>query len=146
MTLWGFPCMLFVPFVLLLLHFSFDFVILITVCLGVFLLGFILPGTLCFLYSGDCFLSHGKILSYYLLKYFLKPFLSLFSSGTPAMWMFLHLMFSQSSLRLSSFLYPVTWFSPFCLQAYLSILLPPLFCYWFPLFLLSVAVLFTTVL
>ena len=37
---------------------SLIFVYLITVCLGVFLLGFILPGTLCFLDLGGYFLSH----------------------------------------------------------------------------------------
>ena len=46
---WEFPCMLFVVFPLLLLIFylSLIFVSLIIMCLGVFLLGFILPRTLC---------------------------------------------------------------------------------------------------
>ena len=59
---------------------SLIFVSLITVCLSMFLLGFILPRTLCFLDLGDCFLSHVReVFSYYLLKYFLRSFLSLFS-------------------------------------------------------------------
>ena len=49
-------------------------------CLELFLLEFILDGTLCFLDVGDCFLSHvGEIFTYNLFKYFLGPFLSLFS-------------------------------------------------------------------
>ena len=51
---------------------SLTFVHLITLCLSIFLLGFILPGTLCFLDLGDCFPSD---VSYYLIKYFLRPFL-----------------------------------------------------------------------
>ena len=41
-----------------ILYLSLIFVSLITVCLGVFLLGFIFPGTLCFLDLVDYFLSH----------------------------------------------------------------------------------------
>ena len=47
------------------------FVSLITMCLDVFLLGFMLPGTLCFLDLVNCFLSHVlEVFSYYLFKYF----------------------------------------------------------------------------
>ena len=53
-------------------------------CLCVFLLGFILPGTLCFRDLVDYFLSHVReVLSYYLFKYFLRSFLSLFSFWDP---------------------------------------------------------------
>ena len=49
------------------------FVGLITVCLAVFLLGFILPGTLCLLDLADCFLSHiCEVFSYYLFIYLLS--------------------------------------------------------------------------
>ena len=73
-------------------------------CLSVFLLGFILYGTLCFLDLGYCFLSHVReVFSYYLFKYFLRPFLS-FPSETPIIWMLVHFMLSQRSLRLSLFL------------------------------------------
>ena len=72
-----FPCMLFIAFPLLLLIFSLlslIFVILITMCLGVFL------DSLHFLDLSDCFLSQVKeYFSYYLFKYFLRLFLSVFS-------------------------------------------------------------------
>ena len=63
---------------------SLIFVSLITVCLGVFLLGFILPGTLHFLDLVDYFLSHVmEFFSYYIFKYFLRSFLPLFSFWDP---------------------------------------------------------------
>ena len=47
----------------------------------------------------------GKFSAFYVFKYFLRSFLSLYSpSGTPIMWIFAHLM-SQRSLRLSSVLF-----------------------------------------
>ena len=53
-------------------------------CLSVFLLGSILPQTLCFLDLVDYFLSNVReVFSYYLLKYILKFFLSLFSLWDP---------------------------------------------------------------
>ena len=58
----------------------FQFVSSITMCLSVFLLGFILPGTLYFLDLVDYFLSHVReVFNFYLFKYFLESFLSLFS-------------------------------------------------------------------
>ena len=55
------------------------FVNLINMCLGVFHLGFILFGTLCFLDLGDYFLHHFReVFNYYLLKYFLMAFLFVF--------------------------------------------------------------------
>ena len=49
-----------------------------------FLLGFILYGTLHFLDLGECFLSHiRKIFCYFLFKYFLRPLLSPFSFWDP---------------------------------------------------------------
>ena len=68
--------------------------------------------TLCFLDLADYFLSHVReVFSYYLFKYFLRSFLSS-PSGTPTMWILVHLMLSQRSLRLSSF--PFILFSIFC--------------------------------
>ena len=131
--------MLFVTFLLLLLIFYLFliFVSLITMCLSVFPLGFVPSGTLCFLDLVDYFLSHVReVFSYYLFKYFLRSFLS--SSGTPIMQMFLCLMLSQRSLRLSSSLFIL--FSIFCPAAvistilssgHLSVLLPQLSCYEF---------------
>ena len=96
-----------------ILSLSLIFVSLITICLSVFLLGFILPGTLCFLDFVDYFLSHiQEVFSNYLFKYFPRkqkyfsePFSFSSPSGTPLMRMFVHLMLSQRSLRLSSFLF-----------------------------------------
>ena len=57
---------------------------LITMYLSVFLLRFILYGTLHFLDLGKCFLSHiREIFCYFLFKYFLRPLLSLFSFWDP---------------------------------------------------------------
>ena len=70
-----------------------------------FLLGFILPGTLNFLNLGDCFLSHVReVFIYYLFKYFPMLFLS-FPSGTSVMWLLVCLMLFQSYLKLSSYLF-----------------------------------------
>ena len=72
--------MLFIVFPLLLLMMSLFFVSLITMCLDVFHLGFILLGNLSFLDSVDYFLSHIKeVFCYYCFKYFLGSFPSLFS-------------------------------------------------------------------
>ena len=78
------------------------FVSLINMYLDMFLLEFILRGTLQFLDLGDCFHSHVReFFSYYLYKYFLRPFLS--SSGTPLMQMLVGLVLSQTALKLSLF-------------------------------------------
>ena len=61
-----YPCLS--VFLVLLIFFSLSliFVILITVYLGMFLIGFILPGTLCFLDLIDCFISHVReVFSYF---------------------------------------------------------------------------------
>ena len=63
---------------------SLIFVNLITMCLSVFLLGFILPGTLHFLDLGGYFLSHVReVFNYSIFKYFLRSFLSPFSFWNP---------------------------------------------------------------
>ena len=49
-----------------------------------FLLMFMLPGTVCFLDRGDCFLSHVReVFNYYLFKYFLRSFICFFSFQDP---------------------------------------------------------------
>ena len=120
-----FPLLLLIFAFLLLIfsHLSLIFVSLITICLGVFFLRFILPGTLCFLNLVDYFLSHVReVFSYYLLKYFLRSFFSLSSpSGTPIMWMLVYLMLSQRSIRLSLFL--LILFSIFCSVLVISTIL-----------------------
>ena len=66
-----------------ILSLSLIFVCLINMYLIMFLTGFILYGTLCFLDLSECFPSHVReVLSYYVFKYFLTSFLS-FPSGTP---------------------------------------------------------------
>ena len=60
------------------LSLSLIFVSLITMSPSMFLIGLILPGTLCFLVLVDCSLFHiREVYSYYLIKYFLWSFLLL---------------------------------------------------------------------
>ena len=60
------------------------FVSLINMCLGMFLFGFILYGTLCLLDFDGYFLFHvGEIFNYNLFKNFIIPFLSLFFFWDP---------------------------------------------------------------
>ena len=87
---------------------------MISIFTGVFLLEFILPGTLCASWTWLTILFHVKVVSsYYFFKYFRLSFLSLYSlSGTPKMQMLIFLMLSQRSLRLSFFFFIL--FSRFC--------------------------------
>ena len=110
------------------------FVNLISMCLDVFLLGFVLYGTLCFLHLIDYFLSCvGKISNYSLFKIFLIPFIFLFfwdlyNSNVHAF----NIVPDVSETILCFFffsfflLYSVIQqlFPPFYLPAHLSILLP----------------------
>ena len=96
---------------------------LINMCLGVFLLGFILYGTPCasWTWVAISFPMVGKFSTIIPLNIFSGP-LSLSSpSGTPIMRMLLRLMLSQRSLRLSSFLFIL--FSLFCSAAVNSTIL-----------------------
>ena len=78
------------------------FVSLISICLGVFLLGFILYGTLCACWTWltISFSMLGKFTTIISLKIFSYPFFFSSSSGTPIIWMLVHLIWSQRSLRL----------------------------------------------
>ena len=113
------------------------FVNLISMSLGVFLLGFVLYGTLCFLHLIDYFLSYvGKISNYNLFKIFLIPFIFLFfwdlyNSNVGAFnivpevsetILFCFVLFSFSFFLLYSFIQQL--FPPFYFPAHLSILLP----------------------
>ena len=90
--------------------------------LGVFLLGFILPGTPCFLDLVDYFFSHVReVFSSYLFKYFLGSFLSLFSFWDPYNANVGTLNVFQNILRLSSFFFIL--FSTFYFTAVISITL-----------------------
>ena len=91
-----------------ILSLSLIFVSLITTCPG-YVPPWVYPAwdSLWFLDLVDYFLSHvWEFFNSYLFKYFLRSFLSLSSpSGAPIMQMLVHLMLSQRSLRLSSFLF-----------------------------------------
>ena len=68
--------------------------------------------SLCFLDFSDWFLFHVReVFGYYLLEYFFCLLLSS-PSGTPIIWTLVRLMLSQSSLRLSLFLFSL--FALFC--------------------------------
>ena len=80
---------------------------LINTCLGVFYMVL-----MCFLYLSEWFLFPvWEVFGCYLFKYFFCPFLSS-PSGTPIIWILVHLTLSQSVLRLCSFLFSL--FSLFC--------------------------------
>ena len=92
---------------------SLIFVSLITMCLSVFLFGFILSGTLCT--SWTWLTISFPMLGKFSAKYFLRSLLSLSSpSGTPMMRMLVHLMLSQESLRPSSFFFLSLFYILFC--------------------------------
>ena len=114
------------------------FVSLISMCLGMFLLGFILYGTLCVSWTWLTISFSGEIFNYNLFKIFLIPFLFLFFFWDPSIRMLVHLIFLQRSLRLSSVLFILLLYSvqnklflPFYLPAHCFILLVQIFCYWF---------------
>ena len=115
---------------------------LVTLCLSVVLLGFVLPGTLCtsWAWLTVSFPTLGKFPAIISSHIFSGPFFLSSPSGTHIMWILVHLMFSQRSRRLSSFYPPPFFFQysvsqqcfpPFCLTGHSSVLLPQLFCYWF---------------
>ena len=83
------------------------FVSLISICLGVFLLGFILYGTLCasWIWFTISFLLQGKFSAIISSKSFSYCFFYSSSSATPIIQMLIHLIWSQGSLRLSSVLF-----------------------------------------
>ena len=84
---WEFPCMFFVIFSLLLLIFY----LCLDFCQLDYYVSWSVPScvypawdSLCFLYLIDCFLSHvWQVFSYYVFKYFLRSFLSIFSFWDP---------------------------------------------------------------
>ena len=87
-----------------ILSFYLVFVSLISMCLGVFLLGFILYGTLCasWTWLTISFSMLGKFSTIISSKVFSYPFFFSSSSGTSIIWMVVHLILSQRSLRLYS--------------------------------------------
>ena len=130
---WEFPGILFVIFPLLLLIFYLPlvFISLITVwvcsSLGLSCLGLsVLPG-LGWLFPFPC-LGNFQQLS-------LQIFSQVLSLSSPSrnalMWMLVHLMLSQRSLRLSSFLVIPFFFFFYSAAVISTILSSRLFCYWF---------------
>ena len=115
----------------------------ISMCLGVFLLGFILYGTLCasWTWLTISFSELWKFSTIISSKIFSYPFFSSSSSsGTPIIQILVHLILSQRSPRLSSALFILftlfcssKLFPPFYLPAHWFVLLLQIFCYWFPL-------------
>ena len=92
-------------------------------CLGVFLLGFILYGTLCtsWTWLTISFPKLGKFSTIISSNIFSDPFFFYFSSGTLIIRMLVHLMLSQRSLRLSSVLFILISF--FCSAVVISTIL-----------------------
>ena len=99
------------------------FVSLICLCLGVFLLGFILLwDSLCLLDLICYFLFHlGKFSTIISSKNFSYPFFFSSSSGRPIIWMLVCLILSQRSLRPSSVLSIL--FALFCSSEVISTIL-----------------------
>ena len=93
---------------------------LINMCLGMFLLGFILYGTLCasLTWLTTFFPILGKFSTVISSNIFSVPFFISSSSGTPIIQMSVCLMLSQMSLRLSSIFFHL--FSLFCSAVVIS--------------------------
>ena len=99
------------------------FVSLTSMCFGVFLLGFILYGTLSLFWTWFTisFSMLGKFATIISSKICLYNFLFSSSSGTPIIWMLVPLMSYQRSLRLSLALFIL--FTLFCSSAVISTIL-----------------------
>ena len=113
-------CFSLVAFNIFSLYLIFDS--LINMCLSMFLLGFILYGTLRFLDLIDYFPSHiREVFNYNLFNVFSVPFFFSSSPGTFRIQMLVHLLLSQRSLRLFSILFIL--FSLFCSMVVISTIL-----------------------
>ena len=99
------------------------FVNFISMCLGIFLLGFIMYGTLCASWTSliISFSMLGKFSTIIPSKIFSYPFFFSSFSGTPIIQMLVHLIWPQRSLRLSSALFILC--NLFCSSEVISTLL-----------------------
>jgi len=122
-----------------ILYLCLVFVSLISMCLGVFPLGFILYWTLCdsCAWLTTYFSMLGKFSTIISLQFFSYPLFSS-SSGTPIIRKLVRLILSQRSVRLFLYIFilftlfcPSEVISPFYLPAHWFILLLQIFCYWF---------------
>ena len=111
------------------------------ICLGIDFFGFFLFGTLCGSWAWIS-ISYSRPQEIFLAivssNTCSAPFSLSSPSGTPMMGMLLHMMFSQWSLKLSSFFkfffsFAIILFPRFSLLGRLCVLLYHLICYWFPL-------------
>ena len=113
------------------------FASLISMCLGIFLLGFILYGTFCasWIWLTISFSMLEKFSAIISSKTFSYSFFFSSSSGTPIIQMLVHLILSQRSLRLSSVLFTLFYssevISTILSSSSLILLLLQIFCYWF---------------
>ena len=114
----------FSPIAFNILYLSLIFVSLITVYLSVFILGFILPGTLCasWTWLTVSFPMLGTFSAITSSNIFSGPF-SLLLLGPPILQMLAHLMLSQRSLRWSTYFFFVILFSIFCSVTVISTIL-----------------------
>ena len=101
----------------------FSLISLISMCLGMFLLGFTLYGTLCasWTWLTISFSIEWKLSSIISSKIFLYAFFYSSSSGTNIILMLVHLILSQKSLRLSSVLFNLS--TLFCSSEVISTIL-----------------------
>ena len=111
------------PLLLLIFCLCLVFVSLISMCLGMFLLGFILYGRLCVSWSllAISFSMLGKFSTIISSKIFSYPFFSPSSSRIPIIQMLVCVIWSQRSLRLSSALFIL--FILFCSSEVISTIL-----------------------
>ena len=109
---------------LLIFYLCIIFIRLITMCLSVFLLGFILSGTLyaSWTWSTVSFPMLGKFSAVSFQTLLGGPYFLSSPSGISIMWMLTHLVLSQRFVKLSSFLL-VILFSTFCFAAVISTIL-----------------------
>ena len=106
-----------------ILFLCFVFISFISMCLGMFLFGFILYVTLCafWIWLTISFSRLGKFSTIISSKIFSYPFFYSSSSGTSIIWMLVHLLLPQRSLRQSWIIFII--FTLFCSSEVISTIL-----------------------